>query len=650
VVNPNNAQAYLILGRAFNAKQEFAKAGDALSHAAQIQPTIETFYSLAISWLSTNDAKGKQRAAAVFEQMKEMAGDSGSLHVLFGRAYRDADMMPDAVRELQRAIQLDPATPHAHYFLGLANLALNDWKPTLLAESEFEQEIRYHPKDFLANYMLGFLASSQRQYAVAGKYMKIASELDPTAVEPWMYMGLDAYAQGDAKTAEPMLRKAVELTGTDEARTNYQIRRAYVDLGRILANSGREQESDAYFAKARDLQNKVMGDTQQKVTSMVLSEGAGSMAAMVPLDKRQESQAAPLVLGGGDPFAQVDASAMAHANLTDSQRAVAKTQEDALRLILGQSFSDLATSEAIQRNYAVALTHYQEAEHWNPSISDISRNLGQCAFRVGNYPETIRGLSRAVEEQPAQIPLRAMLGMAYFASDKYADAANTFAPLGIAGMRDSAVGYAWAASLAKLGNAKEAADVLGQFESGNLSNDTLLLVGQLWTEIADYDRAVATLRHALRADPSLPKAHYYAALAYIRWEHWSDARSELQAELAIRPGDLDATYHLGFVDLQESKIDDATKLFEQVIAANPDYANAQYELGKILLDRGKLQEAVPHLEAAARLSPEKDYVHYQLQAAYRKESRTADADRELAVYQELKTKSRPHIPQPTQNP
>ena len=108
----------------------------------------------------------------------------------------------------------------------------------------------------------------------------------------------------------------------------------------------------------------------------------------------------------------------------------------------------------------------------------------------------------------------------------------------------------------------------------------------------------------------------------------------------IRPGDLDATYHLGFVDLQESKIDDAVKLFQQVIAVNPDYANAQYELGKILLDRGKLQEAVPHLEAAARLSPEKEYVHYQLQAAYRKESRTADADRELAVYQELKAKSR----------
>ena len=122
---------------------------------------------------------------------------------------------------------------------------------------------------------------------------------------------------------------------------------------------------------------------------------------------------------------------------------------------------------------------------------------------------------------------------------------------------------------------------------------------------------------------------------------------QFQAELAIQPGDPDATYHLGFVDLQQSKMDDAKKLFEQVIAADPDYANAQYQLGKILLDRGQLQDAVPHLEAAARLSPDKEYVHYQLQAAYRKESRTADADRELAVYQELKTKSRPHIPQST---
>ena len=72
---------------------------------------------------------------------------------------------------------------------------------------------------------------------------------------------------------------------------------------------------------------------------------------------------------------------------------------------------------------------------------------------------------------------------------------------------------------------------------------------------------------------------------------------------------------------------------------------------ELLLDRGVVKEAIDHLEAAARLSPQTDYVHYQLQAAYRKESRIAEADRELELYKELKAKSRERtVPQPVQHP
>lgn len=650
--DPRNAHAYQTLGRAYMQKQDYLKSADALAHAAQIEPSVETLYSLAICWLSANNVQGKAHALEVFTQMKEMAGDSGSLHVLIGRAYRDAGMMPDAIREFQRAIELDPSTPHAHYFLGLARLSLNEWKPTPEAQSEIAEELRYHPKDFLANYMSGFLASSERQYAVAEKYLKTAAQLNPEWPEPWLFMGLNAYAQGDMKAAEPMLRKAIELTGQDESRSNYQIRRAYVDMARILSSSGREQESDVYVSKARDLQNKVMQQSQQATTSMILSEGgSGSMAALVPLDKQRESQAAPLSQQSKDPFAPVDASVLVKANLTEEQRATAKTQEDDLRLILGQSFADLATSEAIQRDYSTALAHYQEAERWNSTIPDLYKNLGQCAFRAQNYPEAARALSIALKAQPDSAPLRAMLGMAYFATDKYGDAATTFYPLGPAGAKDSTVGYAWAASLAKTGDMKHASEVLNQYQSNNLSADTLLQVGQLWTDIGDYSRAVDTFHQILAANPSTPRAHYDAGLADIFEEHWADAAVEFQAELAITPGDPDATYHLGFVDMQQSKLDEAAKLFEQVVASHPDYANAQYELGKLLLDRGQLQAAIPHLEAAVRLSPDKDYVHYQLQTAYRKQSRIADADRELAVYEQLKAKARPHFPQAsTQNP
>ncbi len=63
-------------------------------------------------------------------------------------------------------------------------------------------------------------------------------------------------------------------------------------------------------------------------------------------------------------------------------------------------------------------------------------------------------------------------------------------------------------------------------------------------------------------------------------------------------------------------------------------------MGKALLDGGQIKDAISYLEAAARLSPDLDYVHYQLQMAYRKDDRREDADRELAVYKQIKADKR----------
>jgi tetratricopeptide (TPR) repeat protein len=643
--DPNSARALNVSARAWMKKGDYPKATDALEHASRLNPDIETLYSLSICLLQTKDAndkeKDKRRALAVFQQMVQLAGDSGSLHVLFGRAYRDAGDTPAAIREFRRAIALDPATPHAHYFLALATMAVNEWKATPAIKIEFAKELEHFPRDYLANYMLGFIASSERNYEVSDKYLTVAVEVNPGWSEPWLYMGLNAYAQNDMKRAEQMFRKAVELTGSDESRSNFQIRRAYVDLGRILANSGRAEESEVYMAKARDLQNKVLQQSQQNVAAMALAGGAGSSAAIVPLNPQSETEAAPLLPENADPFARVDASVMARANLTADQRTAADSQENRLRSVLGLSFNDLATSEAVRKEYPVALGHYQEAERWDSAIPGLAKNLGLSAFRSNNYPEAIRGLSRALEEKPTDSPVRAMLGMAYFGAEKYSDAANDFSPLGIPGMKDSTVGYAWASSLVHNGDLKKAGEVLSEYEKENHSHgDEFLLIGQLWIEIGDYAHAVETFHIALQSDPALRKAHYFAGQADIRWEHWPEAAEEFQAELKLTPDDFEAKYNLGFVYLQQSRVDDAVEIFHQVLNVQPNHANAHYQLGKILLDRGQLKEAVEQLETAANLSPQSDYMHYQLQAAYRKAQRPADADRELAIYKELKAKER----------
>ena len=58
------------------------------------------------------------------------------------------------------------------------------------------------------------------------------------------------------------------------------------------------------------------------------------------------------------------------------------------------------------------------------------------------------------------------------------------------------------------------------------------------------------------------------------------------------------------------------------------------------MDNGEGENATPHLESAARLSPPPDDVHCQLQAACRKESRTAGADREFDFCEKIKAASR----------
>ncbi|HKF49951.1 MAG TPA: tetratricopeptide repeat protein [Terracidiphilus sp.] len=630
--DPNDLRADRLLATALDQKGAYAEAVEPFTRIAKAQPTVDNLYPLAECLLQTRKPADRQQAVRVFEQMKQIAGDSGSLHVLMGRAYRDGGDINAAMAEFRRAIEIDPRTPHAHYFLGLAQLFANDWKPTPAIEEEIRKEAQIYPDDYLANYMLGVTTAGERKYDESDKYLEAAARIDPQSPDPYLYLGMNAYAEEKMDRAEAMMRKAIETTGSDEARTNYQIRRAYVDMARILGQSGRMEESKIYAAKARELENKIMVATQVEVSRMVSEHGGQSEAAVVPLSKEQESQSAQAVQDKDR-----------HRSLTSGELSAVQAREKAVRSIVALAFNDMATAEAIQKRFNEALGDYLQAQHWDSTLGGLQKNLGLCAFRLKNYEQASSALSEAVAQGENSDGVHAMLGLSYFALGKYQEAVHAFEPLGERGMKDAEVGYAWAASLAHAGDLKNAGKILSAFESEPLPNDALLLAGQLWTEIGDFTRANAVLDRALAADPALPKAHFYKGLVYIRSEKWPEAAREFEAELSLNPGDTEAMYHLGFVDQQQSRTDDALALYLKVIATNPQYANAQYEAGKIYFDRGQYPVAAQHLESAAKLTPDKDYIHYQLQSVYRKLGRTADADRELEVYKEMKAQSRQRI-------
>ena len=651
LLDPKSARAFNIQGKAWMKKRDYHKAVDSLERSVELHSEFESAYALGVSLLSLKDPESKKKAAQVFDTIVSAMGDSGSLHVLFGHAYREAEMQDDAIRELRKAIALDTRTPHAHYFLGLALLWKNEWTDTPEIRQEFVTELSNYPRDFLANYFLGYLDSNDRRYDVANVHLKAAAEIDASWPEPWLFLGLNAYAQGDLPRSEAYLRKCIELTGKDESRGNYQVRRAYVTLGRILTTSGRVDEAAPYLERAREFQRQSLAEAQQVVAGKASEEGSVSPAAVVALLNRQEDQPLPLPTQPVDPTLPLDSAVLARSGLSEETKKAAAAEENQLRSILGTSFNDLATSEAIRHDYSSALAHYQEAERWNSTVPGLLRNLGVSAFRAQNYQECVRALSQVLADNSSDAVARAMLGSAYFGLDNYREAARTIATLGERALHDTTLGYTWAASLSRLGELTQATQILQEYEKSDLSPEAILLVGQLWTDMSDYARAVESFHRALHRDPSLARAHYFAGLAQLRWDHTNEALEEFNAALKLTPDDPDATIGLAYVYLQQAKQAEAIGLFRSVIATHPENGNAHYQLGKLLLDAGNVQEAVGHLEAAARALPQTDYVHYQLQAAYRKQSRIAEADRELQTYRELKAKNRAlTVPRPMERP
>ncbi len=644
--NPQSSRAWHVQGKAMMLKRDYANAVQSLGRAVCLRSDLEAAYSLGVCFLELHE---KAKAAAVFQQMTEVAGNRGIFHGLFGRAYQEEGLFEEAKQEYKKAAALDPKIPHIHYFLGLVDTIINSWVPTPLARREFLLEAQQYPTDFFGNYFTGYIAATDKRYEESDHYLRIAAGAQPSSPEVWMVLGLNARDQGRNEEAEKLLRKAIELTGKDEARNRYQIRRAYFALGRLLMATSRREEGAALVHRSGELQALSLAASQQSVATRVLRSAAeGGMGGAGMVEVPGETPA----MGNGDGEDSMDRSdeTLDRPSLAPAQLEQAKSREQQLQAILGAAFNDLATAEARQQRYQLALTHYQQAERWDPNTPLLMRNLGLAATHTQDYPEAVRALRKSLDAQPEDNLVRCMLGISLFTVQEYPEAAKVFGGAGDAVFSQPGLAYAYASSLSKTHKVQEAGKILDQLELKPLTPDMLLLVGQVWSDMADYPHAIGTFHKALQQNPTLLKAHYYAGLASMRSDKPQDAEGEFRAELALDPTDISSKYDLAYALLQLQKNAEAGHLLTEVVNAKPEHADAHYRLGRLLLEEGRIKDAIQHLEAAARLNPDLDYVHYQLQSAYRKDGRLADADAELKLYREIKAHNRQGtLPVPEQN-
>jgi tetratricopeptide (TPR) repeat protein len=432
------AQAHQLLGRALLKLNRDQEARKELETAVALDPTFANGYDLAVACLDLEDEKC---AVQIFDEMEKSFGDTPEIHLAFGRAYGDSDFQSRAVAEFQRAIEENPRLPGSHYLLAAALLMTNgDESHMESAETELKKELEISPHDSMTYAALGKIASNRKRYAEAEAYLKKAISLAPENPDAYLFLGQVYSNTSRPAEAETALRESIRLT-TDVSRNRYQVQNAHFLLGRILMQKG---EQDAAHAEM---------ETARKLANQTLSQDKSKLAALIDTSGSRDAQPTP----SSPTVAVVDPAALRKAEALREQ----------LRPAVADSYNNLGAIAATNNDYSNAITYFEHAAVWDPSLEGLDYNWARAAFAGGKYAEAIQPVSRYLKSHPDDIGARSVLAISQFMTGDYHSCVETLQPIAEKTELAPQTEYAYAEAMIHIGEIEPGVDRLKALEKSH---------------------------------------------------------------------------------------------------------------------------------------------------------------------------------------
>ncbi len=317
----------------------------------------------------------------------------------------------------------------------------------------------------------------------------------------------------------------------------------------------------------------------------------------------------------------------------------------------------------------------------DPGNSEAYANLGVIAFKANDYAKAQPLFERALTLHPALWDAKALLGLCEvrqghgasgvtLLEDAFPHVKNTEIKL------DS--GMAIIAAHQTTGTLRDALPIVRNLEAlMPNSPDVLYTAYRVYAELAseqvsrltkvapnsarvyqiygeasmtqdDFAKATSEFRKAIELNPSLPGIHYQLGMALLTNSQektgTGEAQAAFEAELQINPSDARSEYQLGEIFRMRNLLDQAELHYQRALAFQPSLAEAQVGVGTVLAQLGQAAESQQHFLAAIQLDPDNELAHYRLSRAYRSAGRTDEANRELAIFQQLHERNEARTP------
>jgi serine/threonine protein kinase/Tfp pilus assembly protein PilF len=222
----NLERAMELLKTAVNRDPHYALGYAALSQANWLE------YSL------TRETKLLEEAQDLGLHAIELDKDVPVAHVNLGKVYVYTGKYPDAIREYQAALDLDPVSVEA--YRGLADAYKLSGMPTE-AEGVYQKAIQIRSSDWLSYEMLGIFYYEQSRYADAATPFQRVAELTPDNYQAWYNLGALHLTLGKYDLAGEEFSKSIDLKPGQGG---------YLGLASVYSAQGRYRESATTNEKA----------------------------------------------------------------------------------------------------------------------------------------------------------------------------------------------------------------------------------------------------------------------------------------------------------------------------------------------------------------------------------------------------------------
>jgi tetratricopeptide (TPR) repeat protein len=293
---------------------------------------------------------------------------------------------------------------------------------------------------------------------------------------------------------------------------------------------------------------------------------------------------------------------------------------------LAIAFVDLGDLYIEKHDYASAIPPLRRAVELSPNLEGAHRLLGYALLAQGYASEAIPHLQKAHAEDA--------LGIALLEAGKLPEAVPVLQKALSQSPNDPDLLYYYGRAAGLL--SKQVFDELeDRFPDSARAHQ---MMAQDYAALRDVPSAEREFSEALRLRPQTAGLHLEFGELYARAQQWDKAADQFQLETEVQPGSPEAFYRLGEAQVQLGKFHEAREALVRSDQLKEDMPETLYMLGKaaaldgddIVAEKSWLQ--VLNIEKDSALAAQ---AHFGLAGIYRKQGKTAEADREMDEFRKL---------------